>query len=45
MGNWISKRQSYDIETYEGWDKRMQDILDVHFGIPYDLLASRKDRN
>ncbi|KAK8795351.1 hypothetical protein WA588_004197, partial [Blastocystis sp. NMH] len=27
MGNWMSRKQKYDTETYEGWDKKMQAIL------------------
>lgn len=40
MGNWISRKQSYDIETYEGWDKRMQDIIDVCVVIQRNLLET-----
>ena len=29
MGTILSRNRTYDITTYEGWDKKMQEIAEV----------------
>ena len=29
MGNILSRKNTYDVTTYEGWDKKMQEIAEV----------------
>ena len=31
----LFSKEKLDIDTFEGWDKRMQQILDVKFILPF----------